>query len=90
MCIDEVGEEVHLVAFGGERKRERERRRGGDAQGWWGNGEVEKRIISEEGEGEGLESVRRFRKSVRKRNVRMFDNEWCRRERHTSSECREA
>ena len=35
-------------------KRERERRRGGDAQGWWGNGEVEKRIISEEGEGEGV------------------------------------
>ena len=54
MWIDEVGEEVHLVAFGGERKRERERRRGGDAQGWWGNGEVEKRIISEEGEGEGV------------------------------------
>ena len=54
MCIDEVGEEVHFVAFGGERKEKRERRRGGDAQGWWGNGEVEKRIISEEGEGEGV------------------------------------
>jgi hypothetical protein len=37
-----------------ERERERERRRGGDAQGWWGNGEVEKRIISEEGKGVGV------------------------------------
>ena len=50
MCIDEVGEEVHLVAFVGERERQRD----GNAQGWWGNGEVEKRIISEESESEGV------------------------------------
>ena len=50
MCIDEVGEEVHLVAFVGERERQRD----GNAQGWWGNGEVEKRIISEEGKGVGV------------------------------------
>ena len=51
LCIDEVGEEVHLVAFGGERKRERgdaaETHKGGGAM-------VKKRIISEEGEGEGV------------------------------------
>ncbi len=45
---------LHVEERERERGREGERQRGGDAQGWWGNGEVEKRIISEESESEGV------------------------------------
>ena len=89
LCIDEVGEEVHLVAFGGERKRER----GDAAETHKGGGAMVKsrrELSVRRARARAWESVRRFRKSVRKRNVRMLDNEWCRRVRHTSSECQEA
>ena len=87
MCIDEVGEEVHLVAFVGERERGHatETHKGGVA-----TVKSRRELSVRRARARAWESVRRFRKSVRKRNVRMFDNEWCRIERHTSSECQEA
>ena len=87
LCIDEVGEEVHLVAFVGERERGHatETHKGGGA-----TVKSRRELSVRRARARAWESVRRFRKSVRKGNVRMFDDEWCRRERHTSSECQEA